>query len=108
MIVAEAAGWLTATPCHIQGMKGQESPASGIVVVRVHMADNPIGGKPAVRLYAVALPRDQALEAVQHVIPSHYTAELTDQRPSIGHVTKLALKPGVVRELTDIDANARD
>lgn len=74
--------------------------ASGIVVVRVKMTDNLVGGKPAFQLWAAAVPRDEAVAAVMRELPSHWSAELTDERLTQEHVRRLNMKPGTVRELS--------
>jgi hypothetical protein len=86
-----------ASACHIHGMK--DVPVSGIYVVRVRLTDQLIGGKPAVRLWAAALPRDEAVAAVQREIPSNWTAEITDQRLTKEQVRSLRMKPGSVRPM---------
>lgn len=74
--------------------------ASGIVIVRVHMTDNLVGGKPVVQLWAVALPRDEAVEAVKSKIPANWTTELTDQRPTQELVRRLRMKLGSACEIS--------
>ncbi|GLQ77311.1 hypothetical protein GCM10007881_08270 [Mesorhizobium huakuii] len=74
--------------------------ASGIVVVRVHMTDALVGGKPTVQLWAAALPRAEAVAAVQKAIPSHWIAELTDKKLTQDHVRRLNMKLGAVCELS--------
>jgi hypothetical protein len=77
-------------------------PASGIYVVRVFMTDNLVEGTPAVQLWAAAVPRDEAVAAVLRAVPSHWTAELTDQRLTTEHVRKLRMRLGDVREITSL------
>lgn len=74
--------------------------ASGIVVVRVKMTDSTEDGEPTVQLWAAALPRDKAVEAVMAKLPPHWTAELTDQRLTQAHVRRLRMKQGAVCELS--------
>ena len=77
-----------------------EQIASGIVVVRVFMMDNLVGGKPAVQLWAAAVPREEAVAAVLRELPQGWTAELTDRHLTQEHVRRLNMKPGSVRELS--------
>lgn len=74
--------------------------ASGIAVVRVTMTDNLVGGVPTFQLWAAAVSRSEAIAAVMREIPSHWTAELTDERLSQDHVRRLNMKLGTVRELS--------
>ena len=76
--------------------------ASGIVVVRVTMTDSLVDGQPTLQLWAAALPRDQAVAAVLEKIPSHWTAELTEQLLTTEHVRQLNMKLGSVHELSSV------
>jgi hypothetical protein len=82
----------------------KEAIASGIVVVRVTMTDSLIGGQPTIQLWGAALPRDQAVAAVEEKIPAHWTAELTEQRLPAEYVRRMRMKLGSVRMLGDADA----
>lgn len=73
--------------------------AIGIHVVRVLM-DSGVGDNPTVQLWVAAVPRDQAVEAVQAAIPAGWTAEMTDSTLSKDTVARLGLRAGEVRSLT--------
>ncbi|WP_327651144.1 hypothetical protein [Aurantimonas sp. C2-3-R2] len=68
------------------------------------MTDNLVGQgpnrQPAVQLWVAALPREKAVKAVMESVPSHYTAELTDDFINFELARRLDLKPGDVSELS--------
>lgn len=74
--------------------------ALGIPVVRVTVTDNVVDGLPAFQLWAAAVPREKAVEAVMEKLLSHWTAELTDLRLTQDQVRRLNMKLGTVTELS--------
>lgn len=81
----------------------KEPIASGIAVVRVKMTDYDGSREPPVQLWAAALPRDEAVEAVMRDLPQQWEGELTEIRLTQDHVRRLNMKPGSVREISDTD-----
>ena len=73
--------------------------AGGIQVVRVIDPTNMVEGRPAKMLWAAAVARDKAVDAVLAAVPQGCAAELTDQHLPPDHVARLKLRPGDVRKL---------
>lgn len=73
--------------------------AIGVHVIRVLM-DSGVGDSPTVQLWLAAVPREQAVEAVQAAIPSGWTAEMTESTLSKDTVARLGVRAGEVRSLT--------
>lgn len=74
--------------------------APDLCLVRVSMTDNLVGNEPAFQLWVAAVPREQAVAAVLERVPSHYTAELTEDFVSLQLTERLGLKAGDVCELS--------
>jgi hypothetical protein len=77
-----------------------ETIPGGIHVVRVKMTDHVVGGIPAIQLWVAAVPREEAVAAVQRAIPADWTAELTTHQLAPDHVARLKLCRGDVRVLS--------
>ncbi len=86
----------------MQNMNMDDKLALGIAVVRV-VTDQLVEGKPVTQLWAAAVARTDAVEAVMRNLPASWTGELTDQRLTQGHVRRLKMGPGAVRELSSAE-----
>jgi hypothetical protein len=57
-------------------------------------------GAPATQLWAAAVPRGEAVNAVLSAVPEGWTAELTSRQLAPEHIERLKLRPGTVRQLS--------
>ena len=78
-----------------------EKIASGIPTVRVWKTGNEDEAASSSQLWAVAVPREEAVnEIMRQINRPEWTAELTDERLTTEQVRTLSMKPGSIREIT--------
>jgi hypothetical protein len=72
----------------------------GIQIVRVTVPGLTVDGSPSFRLWVAAVPREQAVAAVEKVIPRGCKAALTDRHLTAEEASRFKLRPGDVREMS--------
>lgn len=73
--------------------------APQVQIVRVLMTEW-VEDRPTAQLWVAAFPRNEAVAAVQRMLPEGWIAELSNQHLTPEHVAHLELRPGEVREMT--------
>ena len=71
---------------------------ASVQLVRVRMTDLDIHGYPVTQIWVAAVPRDQAVDAVQQRIPKQWIAELAGRHLSQAEEERLNLRPGDVQQ----------